>query len=546
MQFLARNFFSRFLSKHIIFAKQIPKTMNRPSRLLAASFSLAIALFVASSFADEAAKTARPKEEAVILTPKPSPKPRINGPAVYGCRPNHPFIYRIPTTGTRPIKFSAENLPESLKIEAEKGIITGTSPLRGDFAVTLRAENSLGKSEKKFKIVCGDTLALTPPMGWNHWYAHYVRVSDRTIREAADCMAKNGMADAGYQYVSIDDCWMNADEKSGYDASRCGPARDDNGNIIPNKNFPDMKALTDHIHAYGLKAGIYTSPGPKTCADFTGAYRYEEEDAKQFAEWGFDMLKYDWCSYGELVKNDRSLTALQKPYVLMGSLLKKQKRDIHLNLCQYGMGNVWEWGDKVGGQSWRTAGDLGFELEIIIDIAVENAKHREWSKPGSWNDPDYLQIGFVGDARSGGEPRPCPLTPNEQYSFMSLWCLMASPLFYSGDMPKLDDFSLNILCNAEVIEVDQDPLGQCAKTIALDKDAVLFVKEMEDGSKAVGLCNRGENEIEIAAKWSDLGLEGKQRVRDLWRQKDLGEFTDAFQTKVPRHGTFLIRLWPAK
>ena len=487
-----------------------------------------------------------PREESVILTPKISPQPRINGPTVYGCRPGNPFIYRIPATGTRPMNFVADHLPQGLHLDSKSGIITGVNPPRGEYAVTLRAENSLGKAGKKFKIVSGDTLCLTPPMGWNHWYAHYSRVTDRTLREAADGMVQNGMADAGYQYVSIDDCWMNAPENSKRDSTRKGPLRDDKGNILCNSNFPNMKAMTDYIHAYGLKAGIYTSPGPLTCAGFCGAYEHEEQDAKQFADWGFDMLKYDWCTYRTVANNDKSLEALQKPYILMGGLLKKQKRDIHLNLCQYGMGNVWEWGAKVGGQSWRTAGDLGFSLDRIIDIAVKNAEHRQWSKPGSWNDPDYLQIGYIGNARGGGEPQPCPLTPNEQYSFMSLWCLMASPLFYSGDVPKLTEFDLGILCNAEVIEIDQDPLGQCARTVALDDDAVLFVKDLEDGSKAVGLCNRGEMEIEIAAKWSDLGLKGKQRVRDLWRQKDLGEFADSFTAKVGRHGTFMIRLWPVE
>jgi alpha-galactosidase len=480
-------------------------------------------------------------EKAIRLTPPTSPEPRINGPTVYGCRPGNPFIYRIPTTGERPINFAAENLPAGIQLDAEKGILTGTNPLRGEYLVTLRAENSLGKAEKKFKIISGDTIALTPPMGWNHWYAYFTRVSDRTLREAADGMVKNGMADAGYQYVSVDDCWMNSADTKRYDSSRCGPLRDDKGNIVPNQNFPNMKAMTDYIHSYGLKAGIYSSPGPLTCASFCGSHEHEEQDAKQFADWGFDMLKYDWCSYGRTVKGN-NLAALKKPYLLMGSLLKKQPRDIHLNLCQYGMGKVWEWGADVGGQSWRTSGDLGFELDRIIDIAIKNAEHRQWSKPGSWNDPDYLQIGFIG---GDDDVVSCPLTPNEQYSFMSLWCLMASPLFYSGDVPKLDDFSLGILCNTEVIEVDQDPLGQCARTVAIDEDAVLFVKDMEDGSKAVGLCNRGEMEIDITAKWSDLGLQGKQRVRDLWRQKDLGEFDSSFTTKVGRHGTFMIRLWPA-
>jgi alpha-galactosidase len=477
----------------------------------------------------------------VILTPKPGPAPRINGPAVYGCRPGHPFLYRIPTQGQRPIRFSAEKLPAGLALDAETGIITGTAPQRGEHVVTLRAVNPDGKAERALKIVSGDVLSLTPSMGWNHWYAHYDRVTDKMMRQAADAMVASGMADVGYQYVNIDDCWMNAPRQR--DPMRVGPLRDKEGNILPNKHFPDMKALTDYIHAKGLKAGIYTSPGPFTCAGFAGAYQHEAQDAKQFADWGFDFLKYDWCSYGKVVKGDKSLDAMKKPYRLMGDLLKKQDRDILFNLCQYGMGNVWEWGAEVGGQSWRTAGDLGFELNRIFEVALKNAEHRKFSRPGSWNDPDYIQIGYIGDARTGGEPKPCPLTPNEQYAFMSLWCLMASPLFYSGDMSRLDEFTLNVLCNPEVIEVDQDPLGQCARVVPLGEKTFAMVKDMEDGSKAVGLFNRGEMEAAVTAPLAKLGLQGAWRMRDLWRQKDLGEMSGAIQVQVGRHGSAMFRLW---
>jgi len=247
-----------------------------------------------------------------------------------------------------------------------------------------------------------------------------------------------------------------------------------------------------------------------------------------------------------VVKGDKSLEAMKKPYRLMGDLLKQQRRDILLNLCQYGMGNVWEWGAEVGGQSWRTAGDLGFELNRIFEVALKNAEHREYSKPGSWNDPDYLQIGYVGAAHGMGEPTPCPLTPNEQYAFMSLWCLMASPLFYSGDMSRLDPFTLNVLCNPEVIEIDQDPLGQCARVIPLAEDTFAMVKDLEDGSHAVGLGNRGEMEATVAVKWSDLGLSNRQAARDLWRQQDLGTFDGQFQASVPRHGVVLLRLRETK
>ena len=262
--------------------------------------------------------------------------------------------------------------------------------------------------------MAGDMLALTPPMGWNHWYTHYARITDALIRQAADAMVASGMADVGYQYVSIDGCWQNAvpDSRQNSDPLRVGPFRDAQGNILPSRYFPDMPALTAYIHAKGLKAGIYTSPGPLDCAAFAGSYEHEAQDARRFADWGFDLLKYDWCSYGKVAGHDKSLAAFQKPYRLMGDLLKQQHRDIVFNLCQYGMANVWEWGAEVGGQSWRTGGDLGFELNRIFEVALKNAEHRAYSKPGSWNDPDYLQIGYIGSARGMGEPRPCPLTPD--------------------------------------------------------------------------------------------------------------------------------------
>jgi len=481
-----------------------------------------------------------PVEPAIVLTPKPSPAPRINGPTVYGCRPGNPFLYRIPTQGERPMTFSVRGLPRGLRLDSATGIITGTIAERGGYPLTFRAKNRHGRASRSFKIVCDDTLSLTPSMGWNHWYAHYDRITDAMMREAADIMVSSGMADVGYQYVSIDDCWMNAAKQK--DPLRVGPLRDERGNIVPNKHFPNMKAMTDYIHAKGLKAGIYTSPGPRTCAGFAGSYQHEAQDARQFADWGFDLLKYDWCSYGEIAKGDKSSDMFKKPYHLMGSLLKQQRRDILLNLCQYGMGNVWEWGAEVGGQSWRTSGDLGFELNNIFNVALKNAEHRAWSRPGSWNDPDYIQIGYIGNARGGGLPAPCPLTPTEQYAFMSLWCLMASPLFYSGDMTKLDEFTLNVLCNTEVIEVNQDPRGQCARVIELDESSFIMVKELADGAKAVGLCNRGEMETPVRARWTDLGIKGKPRVRDLWRQKDLGRFAKEYCAIVPRHGVVLVRV----
>jgi alpha-galactosidase len=326
--------------------------------------------------------------------------------------------------------------------------------------------------------------------------------------------------------------------------------------LLPNKHFPDMKGLADYIHARGLKAGLYTSPGRLTCAGFAGTYGHERQDAELFAAWGFDFLKYDWCSYGNIAqkgdpdapavpnwsKGGDKLPAMKYPYQLMGGILREQPRDVVLNLCQYGMGKVWEWGADVGGHCWRTAGDLGFELERITEVAINNATYRAWNRPGSWNDPDYIQIGYIGAARGMGEPEPCPLTPNEQYTYMSLWSLSAAPLFFSGDMNRLDEFTLNVLCNPEVLDVNQDALGQCGEVIRLGDGAFLMVKDLEDGAKALGLFNRTGVALTVTAPWPVLGLSGPLKVRDLWRQRDAGTADGGYTAKVPPRGVVLVRL----
>ena len=338
---------------------------------------------------------ASPREAPFILTPPAPPQPRINGPLVYGVRPGSPFLYRIPCTGQRPIEFSARHLPAGLTLDAQHGIITGTLTKAGTNRVILFARNTLGQARREFRIIAGHTLALTPPMGWNSWYIHYDRVSDALMRQAADQMIATGMADYGYQYVNIDDCWM---KKQGDE-----PYRDPAGTLLPNRRFPDMKGLADYIHGQGLKAGLYTSPGPWTCGGYTGAYQHETQDAQTFANWGFDFLKYDWCSYGEIFHNGdprltntvspstaAGLAGYQFPYQLMRDSLRQQHRDLVLNLCQYGMADVWQWGGEVG-NSWRTTGDLGLErsthLPGFYSVGFSNAKHWEYARPGAWNDP---------------------------------------------------------------------------------------------------------------------------------------------------------------
>jgi alpha-galactosidase len=512
------------------------------------SFSLvALGMFASSWPSPTAPKQAQsPKEEAVILTPKQSPKPRINGTSVFGVRPGSPFLFTIPATGDRPMTYVAEKLPKGLKLDPKTGQITGVISQKGEYTVTLRAANALGTARRDLKIVCGDTLALTPHMGWNSWYVWENHVTDRIMRDAADAMVSSGMINHGYMYVNIDDCWSV--KPGSKDPALGGEPRDPQGKVNANQRFPDMKALTDYIHSKGLKAGIYTSPGPTTCAGHIGAYQHEELDVRRFIEWGFDFLKYDWCSYDRIAK-DKSLAELQKPYRQITEILRRQNRDIVLNLCQYGMGNVWEWGKEVGGQSWRTAGDLGGSFEGIgtalfrdgFDVYAKRELYK-YGGPGGWNDPDYLLVGYLSNWR--GRTVPTPLTPDEQYSHVSLWSLVAAPLIFSGDITRLDDFTLSLLTNDEVIEVDQDPLGRPGRRVAQTDNLEVWARELEDGSMAVGLFNRGDKEAVVTARWKDLGLRGNQIVRDLWQQKDLGTFAGQFQSSVPRHGVVLIRIRP--
>jgi alpha-galactosidase len=466
------------------------------------------------------------REAAVVLTPKQSPKPRINGARVFGVRPGSPFLFTVPATGERPMTISAKNLPAGLQLDPQSGIITGSLAEKGTYVVTLRAQNAKGTAERALKIVCGDTIALTPPMGWNSWNCFACDVTEANVRAAADAMVASGLINHGWTYINIDDCWE--------------AGRDADGMVLSNQKFPDMKALTDYVHSKGLKIGLYSSPGPKTCAGHEGSYKHEELDARRYGEWGFDYLKYDWCSYGGIVPNPDH-DGLMKPYQIMRAALDKAPRDILFSLCQYGMGNVWEWGAQVGGNCWRTTGDISDTWSSMSGLGFGQAGHEKFAGPGHWNDPDMLVVGYVGWS---AKVRPTRLTPNEQYTHISLWCLLCSPLLIGCDMTKLDDFTLNLLTNDEVLDVSQDPLGHQAARIAKDGSLEIWAKDLEDGSKAVGLFNRGEDTAKATVKWSALGVSGQQSVRDLWRQQDLGKFPDQFHAEVPRHGVVLVKVTP--
>jgi hypothetical protein len=462
-----------------------------------------------------------------ILTPKPAAFPKINSVSVFGVRPNSPVLYKIAATGIKPIKYAVENLPKGLVVDANTGIITGKITQAGEYTMTLNASNAKGAATKNFTIKVGDVLALTPPMGWNSWNCWGLSVNSEKVKLSAQALIDKGLIDHGWTYMNIDDGWEQ-------------PQRDARGNVVPNEKFPNMKALGDWLHGKGLKFGIYSSPGPLTCGGYLGSYQYEINDATSYANWGIDYLKYDWCSYGDIAGKDTSLAAYQKPYFVMRDALLQQNRDIVFSLCQYGMKKVWEWGAQVNGNCWRTTGDIEDNWESLSNIGFHQTVQYKYAQPGRWNDPDMLIVGMVG---WGENLHPTRLTADEQYTHISLWCLLSAPLLIGCDISKMDDFTLNLLSNDEVLAVNQDALGKQAQQVFKTDDYQIWMKELEDGSYAVGIFNLSEKYQNVNVNWNEIGLKNSSlKVRDLWRQKNLGNFNNNFSAKVPPHGVTLVKV----
>jgi alpha-galactosidase len=353
-------------------------------------------------------------------------------------------------------------------------------------------------------------LARTPPMGWNSWNCFHLDVGDAKIREIAEAMVKTGMRDAGYQYLVIDDGWQGK--------------RDASGVLHPTERFPDMKALGDYVHAKGLKFGIYTSPGPRTCGNREGSYGHEEQDARMFASWGVDYIKYDWCGARRIYSNEE----MQPVYQKMGEILRKTGRPIVYGLCQYGLADVWKWGADAGGNLWRTTGDIGDNWPSMEKIGFGQGDLAQWARPGHWNDPDMLEVG------NGG------MTSTEYRTHMSLWSLLAAPLLAGNDLRTMSEETRERLTNPEVIAIDQDALGKQARRVFQDGKLEVWARPLAGGRVAAGLFNRGNERARVTARWPDLGLAGKARVRDAWARKDLGAFADAFTAEVEPHGVVLV------
>jgi alpha-galactosidase len=356
-----------------------------------------------------------------------------------------------------------------------------------------------------------EKLAATPPMGWNSWNHFAERIDDKMVRETADALVSTGLKDAGYIYLNIDDTWEGD--------------RDANGVIHPNAKFPDMKALADYVHSKGLKLGIYSSPGPKTCAGFEGSLGREEHDAQTYAQWGIDYLKYDWCQ-----QPPSNVEEMKNAYTKMHDALKKTGRPIVLSLCEYGWNKVWGWGPSVGGNLWRTTGDISDRYSVMAEIGFNQNGLETFAGPGHWNDPDMLEVG------NGG------MNEDEYRTHFSLWAMLAAPLIAGNDLTKMTPYTVEILTNREVIAVDQDPAGKQGFRIAQEGPFEVWMKPMADGSRVVGLFNRQRSVEQMTVNFSQIGIHGVATVRDLWLKKDLGTFEDKYSAYVPSHGVVLVKI----
>lgn len=362
-------------------------------------------------------------------------------------------------------------------------------------------------------------LSRTPPMGWNSWGGAECKDTDAFVRAQADLIVSSGMKAAGYEYVNLDACWQGT--------------RDAQGRIRGNERFPDMKALADYIHSKGLKFGIYSSPGPTTCAgDWAGSLGHEEQDAQTYAEWGVDYLKYDYCSF----KGDDQ--AQIAAYRKMGDALKKSGRPIVFALCQYGMNRGWSWAASVGGNLWRTTQDLRNNYISMAEIGFGQNGLERFAGPGHWNDPDMLYVvAGTGTLAAGG------MNMEENRTQVSLWSLLAAPLIISADLTKFSPEVLALLTNREVIAVDQDEAGIQGRRVAQEGPLEVWMKPLAHGSKAVGLFNRGVHTANpVMVSFRDIDVGEKASIRDLWAQKNLGVFTGSFTATVPSHGVVMIEV----
>jgi alpha-galactosidase len=495
-------------------------------------------------------------EKKYILTPQSPATPKINTASIFGATPGNPVLFTIATTGNRPMEFDVKNLPIGLKIDKKTGTITGTITQRGSYPMVLNASNKFGKASKPLTIIIGDTIALTPPIGWNGWNAWETNLDREKVLASAEAMVKTGLVNHGWSYINIDDAWQG---KRGGDLMA----------LQPNEKFPKFKEMVDYIHSLGLKAGLYSTPYVASYGGYVGAssdypnggethdsimlrkqyyhhigkYQFENNDAKQMALWGFDFLKYDW----------RIDVASTKR---MSDALKNSGRDVVFSLSNNApFEKVTDWAQL--SNMYRTGPDIKDSWNSLFQTAFSVDRWSPYAGHGHWSDLDMM---IVGNVSIGPVLHPTKLTPDEQYSHVSIFSLAAAPLLIGCPIEQLDTFTLSLLSNDEIIAINQDALGKGGRLVKEEDGFQIWVKPLEHGEYAVGIFNIdffGQTP-ESYFKWgnekarlynldlSKIGLVGKWKIRDVWRQKDIGVYSGSFASTIPHHGVVVVRLSKTK
>jgi alpha-galactosidase len=459
-------------------------------------------------------------------------QPIFQGAEIIGIYPNSFFLHTIAAAGNGPITFSAHYLPETLTLDTSTGIISGIAPDKGNYRVQISATDKNGTSTKTLEIVVGDKLALTPPMGWNSWNVFAHEVNEKLIMEIADAMVNSGMRNAGYTYINIDDFW-HADQRE----ADGKPKADE-------KKFPNgMKYLADYVHSKGLKLGIYSCAGKYTCGERFGSYGYEDIDAQTYAEWGIDLLKYDYC-YAPWSKK-----AAIKRYTKMGEALKKTGRSIVFSVCEWGLRKPWKWAAKAGGTYWRTTPDIfdkwsGNHLwqYSTMQILRHQRGLEKYASPGEWNDPDMLTVGNYGKGiATSARGKYTGMTNTEYESQFAIWCMLSAPLLASCDLRQMNNATKNILLNSRLIALNQDVAGKQASLAGRKNGIWIYRKPLSDGVAFAFLNTHSTSKSFVIPSSVQQEIQGK-KVEGLLNAPQV--FDVHSPLFLEKHQTMVIKISP--
>lgn len=457
--------------------------------------------------------------------------PVFQGASLIGYRPHTPISIYFPITGQRPIDIKVANLPDGWQLNQD-GSVSGMAGDAGSYSIYVLAENENGQTEQKYTIEVGDKLCLTPPLGWNSWNVFTKNINEKMIMEIADAMVSSGMRDLGYQYINLDDYWH-------------APMRDPSGAPLADPaKFPNgIKYLADYVHSKGLKLGIYSCAGKMTCGEQFGGYGYEEIDAKTYAAWGIDLVKYDYC-YAPWGKK-----AAIARYSTMGNALKNCGRSIVFSVCEWGLRKPWKWAESTHGSYWRTTPDI-FDvwrfhligLNSVVSILKKTEKLEKYASPGAWNDMDMLLVGNYGKGKATSANGMFKgLTDTEYQSHMSLWAMLNSPLLASSDLRDMNDATKKTLMNPTLLSINQDKLGKPAHRIEKKKGIRVYLKPLEDGAAIAIFNTKNKKQDFDFTKKNNFDLNEKYTIIDVWNGNKYDSLKNTKFTIAP-HETIVLKL----